>query len=88
MPAFAQDHKTGNLCCVVYPYFRAPQDPASQLSVDLHTMLGHCLTCVPSSMKMVFSTAPPSKPLGARELENEREIMQYFKAAVAAADEA
>ncbi|CAE7231674.1 Gbp5 [Symbiodinium sp. CCMP2456] len=40
------------------------QDPASQLSVDLHTMLG------------------------ARELENEREIMQHFKAAVAAADEA
>ncbi|CAE7254775.1 dnaK [Symbiodinium sp. CCMP2456] len=40
------------------------QDPASQLSVDLHTMLG------------------------ARELENEREILQHFKAAVAAADEA
>ena len=40
------------------------QDPASQLSVDLHTMLG------------------------ARELENEREILQHFKAAVASADEA
>ncbi|CAE7552748.1 GBP3 [Symbiodinium sp. CCMP2592] len=40
------------------------QDPGSQLSVDLHTMLG------------------------ARELENEREILQHFKAAVASADEA
>lgn len=40
------------------------QDPASQLSTDLHTLLS------------------------ARELENEREIAQYFKAAVAAAEEA
>jgi len=40
------------------------QDPASQLSTDLHTLLS------------------------ARELENEREIALYFKAAVAAADEA
>lgn len=40
------------------------QDPSSQLSTDLHTLLS------------------------ARELENEREIAQYFKAAVAAAEEA
>mmetsp|Transcript_102753 Transcript_102753/g.295871 ORF Transcript_102753/g.295871 Transcript_102753/m.295871 type:complete len:837 (-) Transcript_102753:87-2597(-) len=40
------------------------QDPVSQLTTDLRSLLG------------------------ARELENEREIAQYFKAAVVAADEA
>ena len=97
MPVFVQDTCSFLLSFPASCGYADWQDPSSHLSADLHTMLRPGLRDKGVQVAMTCLEAMPSQFLkgmlrvtgsGARELENEREIAQYFKAAVAAAEEA